>query len=271
MAALLRVGTLGRRELADRVAGFFFSKTYHLAGTVLEEHAHENASLVIVLGGGYQETFRGVSEIHSRGTVIVKPPGETHANDFRQSGATCLLVEPEADVLKRIRCHSDIFDRPNCFTHPGAVTMAHLMLSELREPDAATPLMLESAALNLLVRCSRTARRKGSNEIRLTERARAILHEIPLGSATLSTVAAELQVHPVHLARAFKRAFGLTIGAYARRLQVDRAVDLLMHSSRSIGNVAQSAGFYDQSHMARVLRQQIGLSPSEVRKSAGRR
>jgi AraC family transcriptional regulator len=270
MEIAMKPGTLGRPDLVKGVAGFLFSRTRHSAGVILGAHAHENASLLIVLDGAYQETFRGVSETHGPGTFIVKPPGEKHANSFRHRGVICLQLEPDADTLTRIRGHSDIFDEPRRFVDPRAAAAAHLILSELRRADALTALSLEGAALSLVARCTRTRGPSRRNETRLLSQTRALLHELPPGAATLSRIAAELQVHPVHLARAFKRGFGLTVGAYARRLQVDRALELLLNGDRTLAEVAQTAGFYDQSHMTRVLRQQLGSSASEIRKSADR-
>lgn len=267
MSGLLTVGTLGRRELTDCVGGYRFTKTVHSPGTVLGRHGHENASLVVILDGGYQETFGGVSDIHAAGTVIVKPPGESHANNFRNSGATCLLIETDSGAFQKICNHSDLFDQPACFSSPEAMAIAHHIVGELRDPDVLTPLQLESAALSVIARCSRLRNRGHSREPRWLGQARAMLHQLPPGTATLSSIAAELGVHPIRLARAFKRAFGVSVGAYARRLQVDRALDLLMKSHCTIGEVAQTAGFYDQSHMARVLRRQTGLSASEIRRS----
>ncbi len=268
MSGLVTAGTFGRQELSERAGGYVLSKTAHSAGIVLPRHGHKNASIVVVLDGGYHETFNGVSDVHAAGTVITKPPGETHSNDFTGTSATCLLVEPDGAELDRIRGHSDLFCRPSCFASPTAALIAQQIVKELRKPDALTPLQLESAALALIVRCSEARRSHYPRETRWLERARELLHELPPGAATLSTIAAELEIHPVHLARAFKQAFGLTVGAYARRLQMDRAVDLLINSDTPLGEVAQIAGFYDQSHMARLLRQQTGMTASQIRSSA---
>jgi AraC family transcriptional regulator len=268
VSALLKVGTLGRQEFIESAGGFLFTKTVHSSGTVLGRHGHVNASVVVVIGGGYQETFKGVSDVHRAGTVIAKPPGESHANCFGDHSATCLLIEPDEDAFGKIRDHSDLLDQPSSFSSPIATAIAHQIVRELRHPDALTPLQLESAALSLIVRCRRSGTQESARESRMASQARALVHELPPGSAALSGIAAQLEVHPVYLARAFKRAFGLSIGGYARRIQVERALDMLVNSRCTIGEIAQAAGFYDQSHMSRVLRQQTGLSASDIRRSA---
>lgn len=73
-------------------------------------------------------------------------------------------------------------------------------------------------------------------------------------------------VHPIYLARAFRRCFGCSIGDYVRRLQVGRAMVLLEDYALDLSTVAYDAGFADQSHMTRLVRAQTGLTPGAWRR-----
>jgi AraC family transcriptional regulator len=92
-----------------------------------------------------------------------------------------------------------------------------------------------------------------------------MLHECSSEQLGLSAIAARLGVHPVNLAKTFKRVHGTTIGAYARRLRVERAIQLLERSTLSLSAIAAEAGFYDQSHMGRLVKRATGLSPAQLR------
>jgi AraC family transcriptional regulator len=73
-------------------------------------------------------------------------------------------------------------------------------------------------------------------------------------------------VHPVTLARAFRRAFGCTIGEYLRRLRIERAAEQLATGTQPLAEIALAAGFADQSHFSNVFRRRVGMSPSAYRR-----
>jgi AraC family transcriptional regulator len=74
-------------------------------------------------------------------------------------------------------------------------------------------------------------------------------------------------VHPVTLARAFRRAFGCTVGEYVRRLRIERAARQLADSDLSLAEIALGAGFSDQSHFSNLFRRHTGLSPFQFRRA----
>jgi AraC family transcriptional regulator len=83
--------------------------------------------------------------------------------------------------------------------------------------------------------------------------------------ADLETLARVAGVHRVHVARAFRDHLGCTVGDYVRRLRVQRACELLTATSLSLPDVAVRAGFFDQSHMTRVVKRFLGTTPAALR------
>jgi AraC family transcriptional regulator len=92
-----------------------------------------------------------------------------------------------------------------------------------------------------------------------------LLHGDPPCDLNLSRLAAAVGVHPVHLARTFRRTHGITVGGYARRVRTARAIALLGTSQSTLGEIAAEAGFCDQSHMARLVKRETGRTPGELR------
>ena len=83
---------------------------------------------------------------------------------------------------------------------------------------------------------------------------------------SLGDLAREAGVHPVHLARAFRRWFGTTPGEYLRARRIGWAASrLATDPSVPITEVALAAGFYDHSHFHRTFAARIGLSPRAYR------
>lgn len=85
---------------------------------------------------------------------------------------------------------------------------------------------------------------------------------------SVTNLAARLGVHPDYLSRAFRERYGTTIGGYVKRLRVDLAAKLLADSADSIADIAAAAGFADQSHLNKVFRTVLGVSPGKYRRDS---
>jgi AraC family transcriptional regulator len=72
-------------------------------------------------------------------------------------------------------------------------------------------------------------------------------------------------VHPVYLARCFRRHYGTSITERVRERRVERAAGLLGASRTPLSAVAHQSGFADQSHLSRVFRRATGLTPGGYR------
>jgi len=68
-----------------------------------------------------------------------------------------------------------------------------------------------------------------------------------------------------HFARAFKQSTGVTPHHYLVRRRIERAREMLARSELPLSEIALAAGFSDQSHLARVFRQMLGITPGRFR------
>jgi AraC family transcriptional regulator len=83
----------------------------------------------------------------------------------------------------------------------------------------------------------------------------------------LAEIAKRVKVHPVHLAREYRRYFNCTIGEQIRRLRVEYACEQLTTTDLSLADIALASGFSDQSHFSVRFKQQIGTAPSHYRQA----
>ena len=75
---------------------------------------------------------------------------------------------------------------------------------------------------------------------------------------------------PFHLHRAFSEIFGETPAAYRQQRRLAKGQGLLLASNATIGEIARSVGFRDQSAFSRAFRCAYGLTPSDFRRIARR-
>jgi AraC family transcriptional regulator len=94
---------------------------------------------------------------------------------------------------------------------------------------------------------------------------RELLHERAPATATLSELADAVGVHRIHLARSFRREYGVTLGEYARSLRLEWATAQLAQDETSLAEIATRAGFADQSHFTRAFRAHTGVTPGRYR------
>ena len=137
---------------------------------------------------------------------------------------------------------------------------------EFLQVDDASRLAIEGLALEMLAAVSRHQDKSSDKRApRWLERAIELLRERSPERLTIAEIATTVGVHPVHLAREFRRFKRCTIGEYVRELRIERACHQLRNSAEPLAAIAAGAGFSDQSHFCRTFKRVIGMTPAEYR------
>jgi AraC family transcriptional regulator len=217
--------------------------------------------LVVVLEGGVAKSFGRQRWSLARDSLATVPVGGVHTSEFAARPTTVLAVRSRDGegapfdglrlTLRHVRA-------------AAATSIAWRIAGELRAADESWPLAAEGLVLQLLSTAGRAETRPLRRAGWLQE-ARQLIHERAPRAATLSGLAAELGVHPVHLARCFRREYGVTVGAYARGLRLEWAAARLTDADASLAEIAAEAGFADQSHFTRAFKVHTGLTPAQYR------
>jgi AraC family transcriptional regulator len=230
------------------------------AGTRLSRHSHDYNNVSVIVGGEILEASeRG--EHHGRCcSVVVKPAGSEHENRVGRCGARTLTIQIHATSGLAARVAAQVwswFEQPRVTraalelqrsTRTGseiesrAIALVDTVLG-LREGAAPPPPWVAEVELIL------------ANRLDEPLRFRAIAHDLGL--------------HPVYLARAFRRFKGASMGDYRRQLRLQRARHLLSSSQRSIAAIAGECGFSDASHLSHTFSELLGTTPNHFRRQFG--
>lgn len=258
--------TLGEKLGCLEVADFILTETSHKPNQKLSRHHHENANIAIVLSGTFKEVLDGRSFDCVSNSVIVKPAGEAHANEYGRNGMRCLLVEVLPRRFQSSNQFSKTFDGVRHVQKPILSILATRIFNEMRVMDDASLLALEGLSLELSAELSRHSNRDLERRLPYwLKSAREILHEHSFEALTVARIAAEVGVHPVHLSREFRRFYGCTLGEYLRGLRIEVSCRKLSDSDSPLAEIALDAGFSHQAHFSRVFKRHIGLTPNEFR------
>lgn len=69
-----------------------------------------------------------------------------------------------------------------------------------------------------------------------------------------------------HFFRTFKETFGQAPFAYIVKLRIERAQQMMLTTNHSLSQIALDCGMCDQSHLTRLFRQLVGMTPGEWRR-----
>jgi AraC family transcriptional regulator len=257
-------GTLVRR---NTVAGLGLSETRYAPGTRLPRHCHEHAYFCLVRRGSYREEYAGRERSCGPMTLAFHPPEEDHAEQFDGPEVRSFNVEVPRGWLARFESASPRLDRPAEFQGGPAVGAALRLFEEWDYRDSASPLIIEGLALQLLGLHTRAVREAAAGAPRWLRTVRDRLADSYLDPPSLTELAAAVAVHPNHLATAFRRHFGDTVGGFVRRRRVELACRLLTDTRTPLAEVALQTGFADQSHFTRTFRRLVGVTPAAYRRS----
>ncbi len=237
------------------------------AGSRLRRHLHDAVHVCAVLDGAFRERLPYGDEVLERGAIRISPACDHHI-DVGALGAHCLVLQFSAGVLPtRISTLARSIVRRDADLSALVARIAR----SVADADPSSPLVLECHAAELAAQLSRReSSRAPTAPPRWLSEARDML-DASDAAPSLSRLAERCDVHPVHLARAFRAHFGLTLGAYDRRQRLVRAGRLLRETDLSLAQVALRLGFSDQSHMTRAFRRLLGTTPARWRRNGSDR
>ena len=249
------------------IAGFTLTEGVHAAGSALPWHTHDGPTLCLVLDGAFTEESAGGKLLCTPSTVKVMPAGELHCNRFDHGDTHGLLIEADATRAHAIRPYSGLLEERVAFDGGPLAALGRRIYREFSRMDAAAPLAFAGLMLELLAWGNRERQTHGvGSGPAWAVRAREILHDDLTAPVSLGALAQAVGVHPVTLARGFRRTYGCSVGEYLRHLRIVEAARQLHDSDLPLATIAMAAGFVDQSHFSNVFKQQTGLSPSAFRR-----
>src|SRR4030095_3988525 len=258
--------TLGARLQTINLAGFVLTETTHPPNHKLQRHKHELTNIAFTLNGSFTEILANRRLECGSQSVVFKPAGEAHANEYGRSGVRCLLVELQPQRLENLQPLSNVLSRVGHVRGSMLSMLALRLCIEMRVMDNASSLAIEGLLLEVIAELSRHSHFVSERRVpRWLERAREILHEHSSETIGLSDVAEAVDIHPVHLAREFRKFYGCTLGEYLRRLRIQFACHKLSTSAMPLIEIALAAGFSHQAHFSRLFKRYIGMTPAEFR------
>lgn len=255
----------------DEALPFFELKLCQEYGISYKKHAHEEYSLGLVVAGGSSFWCEGGHEDIAPQTMLLLPPGCMHACKPVESGCwNYRMLFVAADWVQALAAErpGTIWTQPILKTvSPRAVQRLERRLQRLQGTE--TPLAKEAVLIDLFDGLQQGDKkmwlqRPGEERPRLKQ-VKEYLQNHFAAKVTLEELGAVSGLNKFHLLRLFKEAFKIPPHMYQMVLRINFAKREL-EKRKEPAEVAQEAGFYDQSHFSKTFKSYTGITPEKYQK-----
>lgn len=251
------------------VGGVRLTEGTHALGGVIPWHTHEGPTMCMVLRGAFVEYSAGRVTDCFPSSLKFTPAAERHWNRFNVSDVRGFMAEFDPSLVTADPRVSAALARQAQYFSGPELHLASRIYAEFRIADTAAPLAIEGLTLELLALLARRAALPGGSKAPgWARQAHELVHAFVTRPLTLGAIAAEVGVHPATLARGFRRAYGCTIGELQRTLRLQHSMVELLEGRHSLAEIAQRAGFYDQSHFTNAFQRAYSTTPARYRAAA---
>ena len=227
-------------------------------------------AVVFVRAGCFRRRVDGVESLLDPVSVYFERPGqEQQVAHPRDGGDVCTqLVLDERFVDDAFGGELGVPSRPMLTS--ADVDLAHRLLVRAAHAGDVFDLTERVVTLVARTRARTTGERARLRASTVAARRRAVegTREAIVADpgAGLLELARTVSVSPHHLSRIFRAETGETITRYRNRVRVRIVLERLGDGERSLARLAAELGFADQAHLARVVRAEVGATPSALRR-----
>ncbi len=253
----------GEKERARRVGQINFALTRRRARTTVPEHCHSCATFIALVGGQHHwVSDTGKIKWSLPGIWYFRPPMVLHSHEACPTDIRSLGIQFPIELTKELSGYDDSL----VLDHPIGRSVIDEIIENLQANDKGMDHALLGAFHRLTAAYIRYGRPVEDQNVRQwLASARQWLDEKFLEPVQLASCAEAVGSHPSHLARAFRAAFGQTVGDYIRDRRLEWAYDQLEKTDRKISDIAVAAGFADHAHFSRMFKERYGKRPSDLR------
>lgn len=227
-------------------------------------HEHDHPYITILLRGHYREPDRRGESYFVPFSAVFHPARVRHSGIVDELGCEFFTLELDSSWMGAMGINlpvESVFD-----WHGERILWPMLRLfREYRDSEEQSSLTMESLIFEIVSAVTRNGQNATVIPVHRWRLLQEKIHDSFRESIRVRDLASAAGIHPVHVARLFRRYTGVTPGEYLQQLRVQEACRLMQEPRRSLGEIAFESGFADQSHMNRVVRRFVHCSPGSLR------
>lgn len=234
-------------------------------------HFHKDDYFTFLLEGGVVEVNKKEAYELVAGDLLFHNWQDAHYNkDAQYDVATGrptrgFHVELQDGWYERLGIAADLTEGSIRLYNPLVKNLMYNIVKEAKLAGTAGQLGVDALLVQILAMVGKIREERDGGRPAWVRRVREMLRD-SAEAWTLTGMAAELNIHPVHLSREFSKHFHTNLGDYLRMVKVQRSMALLADRGRSLTDIALECGFADQSHYIRAFKAYQQITPLEYRR-----
>lgn len=254
MIRLERGMYLGNNRRSFSLDGIAITQTEYTKRVSESWHYHINNHITYIIQGGNREQRKNHEVQVLPGNLLIYPSGLLHRNLNTAHPSININLEVDDNFLLQHGLK---------FSLLPDVCLKFLVLKVYKEcliNDSNSEMSIRASVLNAFEFSQERHERISPKWVALTAE---VLHDRWNENVSLTELSNELKLHPVTISKIFPKHFHCTLGEYARKIKIDKAISFIIHSKRSLTEIALECGFFDQSHFIKTFKDVTGFTPKE--------
>ena len=157
-------------------------------------------------------------------------------------------------------------------TDPALEQELYSLLLELGRSDAATSYMRKGLLIRIFrticthYEFAQTREQKKTMQWLIYEDVMDYIQS-HLSEITIHDLSEKFHFQEDYFNRLIKKRTGLTYSAYVRKLRLEKAAHLLLHTNDSVEEIAATIGYQNRGFFYRIFEQSYGMTPAEYRRN----
>jgi len=229
-------------------------------------HYHENAYFTFILDGKIIEGNKKEIYQCTAGSLLFHNWQESHYNIKPKGFTRGFHIELEPCWFKQYDIDTDTIQGSINIKDPEIKLQMYRIFRESKLADDSNKLVVDGLLTELFGLLTYSAKSTEDKKPHWVTALKDKLNDIDNYDFTLSSLATELNIHPVHLSRQFSKHFNCHLGEYIRKVKIQRSLSLISNKELSLTDIAFKCGFADQSHFIRSFKMLNQVTPARYRK-----
>lgn len=228
-------------------------------------HFHENNYFTFILEGGMTEGNKQHVYECCAGDLLFHNWQDAHYNIASGQFTRGFHVEVSNHWLACFQPLKTVTAGSIRIADPRIKRLMYQLVKEMKLGGEAGGTAVDALMLDVFSLLGKSEALDRDSKPRWVVQLKELLHA-SLYDWSLTELARQVDVHPVHLSRHFSRYFGMTLSDYMRTLKLQRAIVLLPQEELSLTDISLECGFADQSHFIRCFKAHYQVTPLHYRR-----
>jgi AraC-like DNA-binding protein len=220
----------------------------------MPDHFHDKTAISFVLSGSIIETVNNNDTLGGIANVIIKPKKTVHRDVYSKNcSIICIYLNAENELSNSTQ---NLLKNWSWLHSPDNYMFLNTILKSKKEKEQLEGIENFIAYFN---------RKKKDLNYQLPpiwlKELKNILDTSYNESLNSSELANMFKVHPVYMARVFRKFYGQSIKSYLNILRVNGTMASILNSNDKLASIAYDNGYSDQSHLNRKFKTATGMTP----------